>query len=137
MNFNILNHRTDLIKSVLNIFKICYLVALPSAQTNLDLGFFTWSLMAIEFIKCTLSRNILFPNDRYDPQIYFRLCWELQQEFVPLTQSGNRTQNLGITLKAPEPYYQDPYCLVLPNSSTYSPNSCEWPPQGLGNFEFF
>ena len=37
--------------------------------------------------------------------------------------------------KAPDPYYLDPYCLVLTNYGTYSPDYCEWPPQGLGTFE--
>ena len=31
---------------------------------------------------------------------------------------------------APETYY-------TPDFGNYSPNSCEWPPQGLGTFELF
>ena len=70
-------YRSDLIKSKANIFNTCPLVAFLSIYSDLDLGFLMWSLLAIEFIKSTLSCDRLFLIDINDPHIYFSLCLKL------------------------------------------------------------
>ena len=67
--------RSDSIKYGANIFNICSLVDLPSAYTDIDLGFSTWSLIVIELIKRPLRCDRILSIDIYDPQISFSLCW--------------------------------------------------------------
>ena len=75
-------HRSDLIKHGTNIFKICSPVDLPSAYTDLDLGFYTNSFMTIEFIKRSLSCDKLFSIDSNDPHIFLSLCWTLTKGWI-------------------------------------------------------
>ena len=76
-NFKFWNYRSDLIKSETNIFNIFSLVDLPYECTDLDLGFSTWILMAVDFIKRALICARFFSIDSYDPRNSFSLCWKL------------------------------------------------------------
>ena len=58
----------------------------------------------------------------------------MYQEFIPYAHSGNRTHNLGIKPKSDRDIFLGPVFLASPDYVTYYTNSCEWPPQGLGNF---
>ena len=80
-NFNMWNHRYDLIKFGPNLFKICHLVALTSENTYLDLIFSTLSLVFLNFIKFYSVCDGIFLIDSYYPHIFLILrcklmtCW--------------------------------------------------------------
>ena len=74
---NIWNHRSNLIKYGMNLFKIRPLVALTYEYNDVDLEFFTWSMMDTEFINLTFICNMIFCIDSNNPHIFISLCWKL------------------------------------------------------------
>ena len=75
-NFNMWNHKYDLIKCGPNLFKICHMVALPYEDTDIDLTFSTLSLVFPNLVKFDLFCDGIFSIDSYDQQIFLILCWK-------------------------------------------------------------
>ena len=76
-HFNMWNHISYLIKYRPSLFNIYPMVYLSSAYTDLDLGFSTLSLMALDFVKCTLIWYGIFSIGINYPHIFISLCWKL------------------------------------------------------------
>ena len=53
------------------------MVDLPSAYTDDYLVFLMFSLVLMEFFKCALGCGGLLSIDRYYPQVFLSLCWNL------------------------------------------------------------
>ena len=83
MNFNMWNHRSDLIESGPNLFDIYTLVDLTSEYIDNDIAFTTLILIAMEFIKCALGCDVILSIDIYNQHILWTCVrsWLLDDEF--------------------------------------------------------